>query len=92
MTPLFIRLLHSNGYKRYIYSYTLLIIHIKFEYLYLRVVLGDKKGTQCLGVKLGMLRKDFKSKCPVEKRNIVRGPQGVWRQDELIGSKPPVVK
>jgi hypothetical protein len=21
-----------------------------------------------------------------------RGPQGAWRQDELIGGKPPVVK
>jgi hypothetical protein len=27
-----------------------------------------------------------------EKKNCDRGPQGAWRQEELIGGKPPVVK
>jgi hypothetical protein len=27
----------------------------------------------------------------LEKENNGRGSQGVWRQDELIGGKPPVV-
>jgi hypothetical protein len=26
------------------------------------------------------------------KKNTGRGSQGAWRQDELIGGKPPVVK
>jgi hypothetical protein len=26
------------------------------------------------------------------KKNSNRDPQGIWRQDELIGGKPPVVK
>jgi hypothetical protein len=38
-------------------------------------------------------RKDYESKYKVEKNNNNgRGPQGAWRQDELIGSKPPAVK
>jgi hypothetical protein len=28
----------------------------------------------------------------VEKKNSGRDPQGAWRQDELVGGKPPVVK
>jgi hypothetical protein len=38
-----------------------------------------------------MLPKDYNRKCSVEK-NIGRGSQGAWRQDELIGGKLPVVK
>jgi hypothetical protein len=38
-----------------------------------------------------MLRKDYNRKAAVE--NISRREsQGAWRQDELIDSKPPVVK
>jgi hypothetical protein len=37
------------------------------------------------------LRKDYESKCSVEKI-VDRESQGACRQDELIGGKPPVVK
>jgi hypothetical protein len=39
-----------------------------------------------------MLYKDYDRKGSVEKKIIGRGPQGAWRQDELIGDKLPVVK
>jgi hypothetical protein len=39
-----------------------------------------------------MLHKDNDSKGSVEKKIFGRESQGVWRQDELIGGKPPVVK
>jgi hypothetical protein len=39
-----------------------------------------------------MLRKDYESKYSVGKKTGGRESQGAWRQDELIGSKPPVVK
>jgi hypothetical protein len=39
-----------------------------------------------------MLHKDYDSKGSVEKKVSGRESQGVWHQDELIGSKPPVVK
>jgi hypothetical protein len=38
-----------------------------------------------------MLHIDNNRKRSVEK-NIGRGSQGAWRQDELIGRKSPVVK
>jgi hypothetical protein len=38
-----------------------------------------------------MLRKGYYRKSSVEKISG-RGSQGAWRQDELIGGKPPVVK
>jgi hypothetical protein len=38
-----------------------------------------------------MLNKDYDSKGLVEK-DLWSWPQGAWRQDELIGGKPPVVK
>jgi hypothetical protein len=38
-----------------------------------------------------MLHKDYDSKYSVEK-NAGRESQGVFRQEELIGGKPPVVK
>jgi hypothetical protein len=38
-----------------------------------------------------MLHKDYDRKGLVEK-NTGRRSQGAWRQDELIGGKPPVVK
>jgi hypothetical protein len=38
-----------------------------------------------------MLHKDYYRKSSVEKISG-RGSQGAWRQDELIGGKPPVVK
>jgi hypothetical protein len=38
-----------------------------------------------------MLHKDYYRKGSVEKRLSGRESQGVWRQDELIGGKPPVV-
>jgi hypothetical protein len=40
-----------------------------------------------------MLHNDYDRKCSVEKRKITgRESQGAWRQDELMGGKPPVVK
>jgi hypothetical protein len=40
-----------------------------------------------------MLHKDYESKCSVEEKKIAgRQSQGAYRQDELIGGKPPVVK
>jgi hypothetical protein len=39
-----------------------------------------------------MLHKDYDRKGSVEKRISGHEPQGAWRQDELIGGKPPVVK
>jgi hypothetical protein len=38
-----------------------------------------------------MLHKEYDRKSSVEK-NSGREPQGVWRQEEVIGGKPPVVK
>jgi hypothetical protein len=35
----------------------------------------------------GMLHENYD-----RKRSVGRKPQGVWRQDELTGGKPPVVK
>jgi hypothetical protein len=39
-----------------------------------------------------MLRKDYDRKGSVEKEISAPEPQGAWRQDELIGCTPPVVK
>jgi hypothetical protein len=39
-----------------------------------------------------MLHKDYYRKGSVEKKNSSRESQGAWRQDEVIGGKPPVVK
>jgi hypothetical protein len=39
-----------------------------------------------------MLRKDHDPKGPVANKISGCGPQGAWRQDELIGGKPPVTK
>jgi hypothetical protein len=39
-----------------------------------------------------MLHKDYDCKLSIEKKKSGREPQGAWRQDELIGGKPPVVK
>jgi hypothetical protein len=38
-----------------------------------------------------MLHKDYNRKGSVAKISG-HDPQGAWRQDELIGGKPPVVK
>jgi hypothetical protein len=38
-----------------------------------------------------LLHKDYDSKKSCEKISG-RNPQGAWRQDELIGGEPPVVK
>jgi hypothetical protein len=38
-----------------------------------------------------MLHKDYDLKGSVEKI-CGRAPQGAWRQDELMGGKPPVAK
>jgi hypothetical protein len=38
-----------------------------------------------------MLHKDYYRKGSV-KKNSGRGSEGAWRQAELIGGKPPVVK
>jgi hypothetical protein len=39
-----------------------------------------------------MLHKDYGRKGSVEKKMAGRDSQGAWRQDEVIGGKPPVVK
>jgi hypothetical protein len=39
-----------------------------------------------------MLHKDYYRKDSVEQNISDRESQGAWRQDELIGDKPPVVK
>jgi hypothetical protein len=39
-----------------------------------------------------MLHKDYDRKGYVEKKTCGRESQGAWRQDELIGGKPQVVK
>jgi hypothetical protein len=39
-----------------------------------------------------MLHKDYDRKGSVVKKISGREPQGAWCQEELIGSKPPVVK
>jgi hypothetical protein len=39
-----------------------------------------------------MLQKDYSRRSSIEKEICDRGSQGAWRQDELIGGKPPVVK
>jgi hypothetical protein len=41
-----------------------------------------------------MLHKDYvrKDSAAKKKNKTGREPQGAWRQDELIGSKPPFVK
>jgi hypothetical protein len=39
-----------------------------------------------------MLHKDYYRKSTVGKKTSGLGPQGAWRQDELIGGKPPVIK
>jgi hypothetical protein len=38
-----------------------------------------------------MLRKDYNRKCSVEKKYWLWA-QGAWREDELVGGKPEVVK
>jgi hypothetical protein len=39
-----------------------------------------------------MIHKDYDCKGSVEKQISGRGFQRAWRQDEVIGDKPPVVK
>jgi hypothetical protein len=39
-----------------------------------------------------MLYEDYNRNGSVEKKNTGRESQGAYRQDELIGGKPPVVK
>jgi hypothetical protein len=39
-----------------------------------------------------MLHKDYGHKGSVAKEIFGRVSQGAWRQDEMIGGKPPVVK
>jgi hypothetical protein len=39
-----------------------------------------------------MLHKDYDRKVQLQKKIFDRDPQGVWRQDELVGNKPPVIK
>jgi hypothetical protein len=40
-----------------------------------------------------LLHKDYNRKCSAEKKNIAgRESQGFWRQEDMIGGKPPVVK
>jgi hypothetical protein len=38
-----------------------------------------------------MLHKDYDRRCSIKKKSG-RESQGAWRQDKLIGNKPPVVK
>jgi hypothetical protein len=39
-----------------------------------------------------MLHKDYDPKGLVAKENSAHEPQEAWRQDEMIGGKPPAVK
>jgi hypothetical protein len=39
-----------------------------------------------------MFHKDYEHKCSVKKKNAGHNPEGICRQDGLIGGKPPVVK
>jgi hypothetical protein len=39
-----------------------------------------------------MLQKDYDRKGSVDGKKKLFMSQGAWRQDELIGGKPPVVK
>jgi hypothetical protein len=39
-----------------------------------------------------MLHKDYGCKGSIEKAISIRKYQGAWRQDNLIGGEPPVVK
>jgi hypothetical protein len=39
-----------------------------------------------------MLYEDYDSKCLIGEKNSGCESQWAWRQDELIGGKPPVVK
>jgi hypothetical protein len=39
-----------------------------------------------------MLHKHYNRMYSVEKKITGRESQGAWRQDEMIGGKPPVVK
>jgi hypothetical protein len=39
-----------------------------------------------------MLRKDYNRNCSVERKIAGHESQGAYRQDKLIGGKPPVVK
>jgi hypothetical protein len=39
-----------------------------------------------------MLHNDYDRKGSVEKKISGRESQGAWREDELIGGKPPAVK
>jgi hypothetical protein len=39
-----------------------------------------------------MLHKDYYRESSLEKKISGRGSQGAWRQDELIGGKPSVIK
>jgi hypothetical protein len=39
-----------------------------------------------------MLHKDYYRKSSTGKDISGRGSEGAWRQDELMGGKPPVVK
>jgi hypothetical protein len=39
-----------------------------------------------------MLHKDYDHEGSAEKKITLREYQGAWRQDELVGGKPPAVK
>jgi hypothetical protein len=39
-----------------------------------------------------MLHNDYEHKGSVEKKIFGHEPQGAWRQDKVVGNKPPVVK
>jgi hypothetical protein len=39
-----------------------------------------------------MIHKDYNCKGSVTKQKSGCDPQGAWRQEELIGGKPPVIK
>jgi hypothetical protein len=51
----------------------------------------DLEEIQSLMSSERMLHKDYDRKVSVEKISG-REAQGAWRQDEMIGAKPPVVK
>jgi hypothetical protein len=51
-----------------------------------------KIGNNGIIISQRMLHKDYYRKSSVERKISGRGSQGAWREDEVIGGKPPVVK
>jgi hypothetical protein len=71
-------------YTRYVWRYGSGV-----EYLHLRVVGGDEKGS--LESETVSYIRTITASVQLKKENTSRGSQGACHHDELIGGKPPVV-